>query len=373
MKTLKYIEGIGWRYDTEHNMHRRQSEHDYTSRCIYMITISLYDRSIPLLGSLRWGDNNHAEFLPSPLGERVTAEWLALKEEYPQLSITHLQMMPDHLHIVLFVTKKLPLHLGKIIGKAKNRCNRHYWDSLIAAGRLGNKGTGAPPQLFCKGFQDTILRHKGQLETMLRYVDDNPRRALIKRENPQLFRVVRDLWVDTANDINSTYDAAELRRTQTVEFKDARCLRFAAIGNRWLLEKPERLQVRCHNNNTPLNLQLIEKQKEYFLERTRQGAIIVSPCISSGEKAIARALLDAGLPLIVILENGFTPMYKPSGKYFDACCKGNLLMLAPWPYHMERRKITRSQCLELNAMTAALSSEPWTGELEKQLKDNDVL
>lgn len=338
-----------------------------------MITISLDNRSMPVLGSLRWGDNNHAECLPSPLGERVAAEWLAVKEEYPQLSITRLQMMPDHLHIVLFVTKQLPLHLGKIIGKIKNRCNRHYWDALIAAGRLKEKGTGTPPPLFSKGFQDTILRHKGQLETMLRYVDDNPRRALIKQENPQLFRVVRDLWVDTVNDINSTYDAAELRRTQPVEFEDARRLRFSTIGNRWLLEKPERLQVRCHNNNTLQNLQLIEKQKEYFLERARQGAVIISPCISNGEKEIARTILDAGLPLIVILENGFPPMYKPPGKYFDACCKGNLLMLAPWAYHMERRKITRSQCLELNAMTAALSSEPWTEELENRLKNNGVL
>lgn len=39
-------------------------------------------------------------------------------------------------------------------------------------------------------------------------------------------------------------------------------------------------------------------------------------------------------------------------------------MLAPWPYHIEKRKITRSQCTALNAMAASISNEPWTAEFE---------
>lgn len=45
--------------------------------------------------------------------------------------------------------------------------------------------------------------------------------------------------------------------------------------------------------------------------------MLVSPCISPGEKQIAHAALDAGHPLIVLVENGFRPHYKPPGKYFD--------------------------------------------------------
>lgn len=43
------------------------------------------------------------------------------------------------------------------------------------------------------------------------------------------------------------------------------------------------------------------------------------------------------------------------------------LMLAPWPYHTEKRTITRQQCLALNAMAAAICNEPWTPELEQSL------
>lgn len=244
---------------------------------------------------------------------------------------------------------------------------------LTAQGRLGAKGTETPPPLFSANFQDSILSHSGQLESMIRYVEDNPYRALVKRENRELFRVVSELKVKVAAQPRD-YKAAqpscpEQNQPSCPEQNQPSCeedtLTFAAIGNRWLLDRPMRMQVRCHNSKSSWNLQLIERQKEYFLDRAEAGGVIVSPCISEGEKQIARAALDAGLPLIVILENGFPPMYKPPGKYFEACAKGQLLMLAPWPHHNERRTITRSQCLQLNEMAKALSTEPWTQELEE--------
>ena len=184
---------------------------------------------------------------------------------------------------------------------------------------------------------------KGQLRNMIHYVLDNPRRALIKRDNPNLFRVVSGLSIGGRP--------------------------FSAIGNRWLLDRPMRMQVRCHNNTSEKNLRLIALQKAYFLERGKMGAVVVSPCISPGEKEIARAILAAGLPLIVILENGFPPLYKPPGHYFEACADGSLLMLAPWPHHTDHRTITRQQCLALNEMAASICTDLWTPEMERQLLD----
>lgn len=86
-------------------------------------------------------------------------------------------------------------------------------------------------------------------------------------------------------------------------------------------------------------------------------AVLVSPCISPGEKAIARAAFAAGLPLAVLQENGFAPHDKPSGRYFDACAAGRLLMLAPFPYHRQRQSITREQCQELNAWAQAIAED----------------
>ena len=34
----------------------------------------------------------------------------------------------------------------------------------------------------------------------------------------------------------------------------------------------------------------------------------------------------------------------------DACARGQLLILAPWEHHNEKRTIKRGQCLQLNDM-----------------------
>jgi hypothetical protein len=48
-------------------------------------------------------------------------------------------------------------------------------------------------------------------------------------------------------------------------------------------------------------------------------------------------------------------LYKPAGESFDACSEGRLLQVCPWEYHMERRTISREQCLELNRLVEYIS------------------
>lgn len=376
-KKPKYIDGVGWRYEIEHSMSRRMKDHDYQSRSIYMITMSVEGR-LPLLGELKWNaaDGSDAHIETTLLGAEVERCWMSIGSYYPEVKPLKVQIMPDHIHGILFVKREMAAHLGRVINGFKVGCNRAYRrmavmfleavpsvqfleavprDQFLEA--VPQETGPAMPQetqpaarrekhprrgmLFEIGYQDSVLTGRRQLENMFRYVADNPRRLAIKRIMPDMFKVVSSLTVG-----DRTY---------------------AAIGNRWLLDRPVRMQVRCHNNSSPQNLQLIARQKEYFLARGEKGGVVVSPCISAGEKEIARAALDAGHPLIVILENGFAPLYKPPGKYFDACAKGLLLMLAPWPYHMEKRTITRSQCLALNSMAEAICNEPWTQELEAML------
>ena len=81
-----------------------------------------------------------------------------------------------------------------------------------------------------------------------------------------------------------------------------------------------------------------------------KGAVFVSPCISKGEAAVMHAVFVAGYPVIYLQENGFTEMAKPGGKRFDACARGQMLILAPWEHHNERVLVTRNKCLLLNEM-----------------------
>ena len=65
-------------------------------------------------------------------------------------------------------------------------------------------------------------------------------------------------------------------------------------------------------------------------------------------------VFEAGYPVIYLQENGFTDMAKPGGRRFDACSRGQMLILAPWVHHTEHVTISRSQCMVLNDMARIL-------------------
>ena len=150
----------------------------------------------------------------------------------------------------------------------------------------------------------------------------------MKREHPDLFRVQRGLTVGTQQ--------------------------FSAIGNRFLLNRPVKIQVQCSRRLTD---QQIEAEVVRLLALARMGAVLVSPSISPGEKRIMRAAFDEGLPLIILQENGFTDLAKPGGRRMDACARGQLLLLAPWEHHNERLTIRRGQCLTLNELARMICEQ----------------
>lgn len=326
-------------------MTRRHVGHDYESRRMYLITMTVEGRR-PLLGQVV-GDPNASEESPdaphmelNDLGREVERLWRTLPTYYPEVEVIALQLMPDHLHGILFVKTRTDYHLGRVIKGFKIASNRAYRAAIEVS------SSSSPPQRQCRceanehapasrcganehppkqgllwsiGYTDSILDRKGQLETWKNYLRDNPKRLLIKRMFPDYFRVQRHVKV-------GTYECS-------------------AIGNRFLLTKPLRLQVQCSRSMTP---EQIARSCDYYLQQARAGAVLVSPCISPGEKHIMRNAFEAGFPLILLQENGFTNLAKPEGAKFEACAKGQLLIIAPWEHHNHHTTISRAQCLALN-------------------------
>ena len=328
------------------SMTRRRDGHDYEARQMYLITITVEGRR-PLLGRVV-GNPEAAEGTPdaphtelSPLGKAVEQQWMAISHYHPEVKVLALQMMPDHLHSILFVKERMPQHLGHIIKGFKASTNKEYRRLIapapstavpvVSSAATPSQRTGRPKPdrkhglLWSIGYTDGILGRKGQLNNWLAYLRDNPRRLLMKRLHPEFFRVQRNVQV-------GSYE-------------------FSAIGNRYLLSHPVRLQVQCSRR---LTQEEIVQQMNHYLGLAKRGAVLVSPSISPGEKAIMRAAFDAGYPLILLQENGFTELAKPGGARFDACAEGRLLILAPWEHHNQRLAINRSQCLSLNDMARAI-------------------
>ena len=297
-------------------MQRRSDYNDYTARRIYLVTMTTRDRH-PLLGRLE-GSIDQPTIVPTPIGQAVISQWTGIPRFYPQVMIIATCLMPDHFHGILFVKEQLSVHMGQIVRGFKQGCTKDYR-------RLTGNDTAS---LWSEGYNDRILKEEGQLNRWIDYLNDNPRRLAMKRVHPDLFRVT------TAMPLLGTT--------------------FSSMGNMFLLRKPERLQVQCSRE---LTSEQIEKRKSFFLARAAEGAVLVSPSISTGERIIMRAAFNAGYSLILLMKKGFHQLQKPPGHYFDACAEGRMLWLSPFAYSNRPVPLHRECCLMLNEYARRICEE----------------
>ena len=335
-----------WMRDVVHSMARRCRNWDYRGTGVYLITIVLNDRSKPILGELK---SDSPEIVLTELGHRVAAHFRRITEFTSEIEVIGVQVMPEHLHGVLRVVRRLKKPLGEYLRGFKIGATKIARELGCSGIDARTRGSG----LFADGFTDTILFDEDAVKKGVAYIFDNPRRLWVKHAHPELFKVLRNLtWQSRLN---------------------WRKLHFMAIGNQELLNAPEILQVQCSRSYftyqcdangailhdvKPLvaTIEFCEKA-EVLLEAATHGAVLVSPCISHGEKEIARRAFLAGCRAIILSNKGFSPIYKPGGKLFDQCADGRLLMLAPiaWPYLPGAKKITRMDACALNRIAQLIA------------------
>ena len=111
------------------SMHRRLLDHDYCGRRMYMVTMVVEGRR-PLFGTLAGSSDGAPDSKDAPrvvlseLGAAVWRNFYSIEERHPEIHVVALQMMPDHLHGILFVTQQMEQHLGNVIGGFKTGCNK---------------------------------------------------------------------------------------------------------------------------------------------------------------------------------------------------------------------------------------------------------
>lgn len=237
-------------------------------------------------------------------------------------------VMPDHVHFIIHVREYLPAHLGRYISRLKTVCT-------LAVSELPGYPVdtdGNPLHIFEDNYHDRIIRNDSMLETERRYLDDNPRRYLLRKQHPEYF-------------------SSPVRITINGEH-------YAAFGNILLLKDIHPEPVIISRRYTTEHL---SRLKAGWEEAARSCKALISPFISKPEKEIRKATLESGGRIIEILDNGFPERYKPSGTAFDLCLEGRLLQIAPLVYETSKIPLTRNRALELNATArqiAALAATP---------------
>jgi len=359
------------RRETIHNQHRRSFWHDYHQKGLYMITMVIEGRK-RLFGTIvghaggRPGTDEAPHMALSVLGRRVLEEEVPkIHRFYSMVEVWRVAMMPDHIHLLLWVNGPMPegKHLGMVVRGFKTGCSRAWWrwqdesglggeapstaaagastaaagTSTAAAGTSITAGNGSAPSpaagmeadastaavpkafplgkdqhrpvLFERGYHDRIIKRPGMLENIKRYMDENPLRARIREECPQLMERQLHLWIGGRE--------------------------YAAFGNLFLLKYPVKEQVFFHRKDPQTGLptettEAYQKEHDRLLRIAEEGTVLVTPGISKGESLVVSEALDARLPLIILQKEPIDAYWKPAQRRFYACATGHLLILAPW-------------------------------------------
>ena len=172
------------------------------------------------------------------------------------------------------------------------------------------------------------MSRRGQLQTMIHYVQMNPQRLATKRLKPGYFHVQKGIEI-----AGRTY---------------------AGVGNVALLHAARYATVHVRHQlldeTKQGNIQPLRNYMNGCVLAARQDVVMVSPFISPKEKEVKAVLLNEGHRFIVLADNGFRDYYKPSDDLFDAVAAGRVLILSPWEYDAQKRHISRADCVALNTM-----------------------
>lgn len=298
--------------------------HDYRSRCIYHIVL-LKDEHIPYFSTVVGSIDSH-DWPPaiqlSSTGECIAKAISKLKSQFPFTSIIRKCIMPDHVHMALFVEEETEVYLGQIITELKKSCSLEY-------GCICGKEATA---LFIKGYHDTFLTGNGQLKTMLSYISDNPRRHLIRQNHRGWFR---NFVISDGKDYYNAY------------------------GNWDLLSEFQKVRVKYSRKYSASELL---SYKKLWHRTILNDGILVSPFIHEEEKKVRDWAMDNGGVLIYITYQPFPERYKPSGKLFELCSEGRVLLIS-YPTNLSEQEYIRNKgvpsralCEKMNDLALEIST-----------------
>ena len=305
---------------------------DYKSSGIYLITIVTHARKRV------FGELNNNLSAPSvvltDLGQHIEQAWLQIFDIHTSrgrhIRSLGYQVMPDHFHGILQVERPMDVGIGEIIRGFKMGCTQAYRvmyppymaddidrEYLARSSRKQREiyyaEHGIEP-LFDDNYDDTICYRKGQLENIVNYVQDNPRRAIMRALYPDLFQRRQHIIIDGQD--------------------------FAAYGNLFLLKRPWKEQVFCHRwlmkdgqrdyNTRYETTDAFQQERSAWIQAAKDGAVLVTPGISKGEQQLVKDCIEQALSLIHLQKEPIREGWNPEKRRHQLCGMGQLLILSPW-------------------------------------------
>ena len=104
-------------------------------------------------------------------------------------------------------------------------------------------------------------------------------------------------------------------------------IEWTALGNPFLLDAPLLIALQIP---AEASSDFIDDLAAKIVTKTERGAVVVGTWMSPGEQTVKKRVLECGGSLVQLLPEGMGRYYKPSGRDFDRCAEGRMLVLSPF-------------------------------------------
>jgi putative transposase len=149
----------------------RLKEYDYSQFGYYFVTICIKDRKE------FFSRIDNSSIVLTNFGN-VISEILRNLSTFYNVEIDCYVIMPDHIHLIIILDKdesKKNSSLSDIIGKFKSFSSKKIWKILKDDEKFE----------WQKSFYDRIIRNEKELYQIRKYIQENPLRWEIEKDNPE--------------------------------------------------------------------------------------------------------------------------------------------------------------------------------------------
>ena len=310
-----------YKEDFNHSYCRRKRGHDYYSPCRYHIILKKkpeFDKFGRIIGDalIPSGNPGAAKMEWNVYGKAINNAIFNLHQQFSFLNVYQHCVMPDHVHIFLQVKERAEKHLGYYIGKLKANIAKEI--------STKEKREIFGEDIFQANYTDKIIYWGMNFQTIFDYIRENPYRLAMRIQFPEFFQRVDEIKI--GDKVYSCY------------------------GNQFLTKNPFKSAVIIHRKNS---IEENENLEYEWLRTAEGGGVLVSSFIAKSEKRIRDLAENEGGKFILIQDQPFGEIYKPSKHNFDLCSQGRLLIVAP--KEPMKEESFRERCFQMNKLALEIA------------------
>ncbi len=159
----------------------RLKEWDYSTPWWYYVTISTKNH-------ICWfGDVINSIMKLNESGVAAEMCWLKIPEHYATVELDYFRIMPNHVHGIIILNESQAVETGH--APSPQRHKKHSLSNVVGSfksavsknlHKIGIKGFG-----WQSRFYERIIRNEAELYKIRKYIEENPLRWEIEKDNPK--------------------------------------------------------------------------------------------------------------------------------------------------------------------------------------------